>query len=66
MWLFLLKGLKELLSKLNITSIKLTIFKLEEISILIPSDLNALIISFYSLDVLGPLLFDMNMNSSSL
>ena len=62
MWLFLLKGLKEL----NVAFKKLTIFKLEEISILNPSDLNALIIFFCSLDVLRPLQFGMKINPSSL
>ena len=48
MWLFLLDSLKELISKLDVTSKKLTIFELEEISILNSSNLNALIIFFCS------------------
>ena len=44
MWLFLLKGLNKLLSKLNVTSKIFTIFKLEYISIFNPIDLKALII----------------------
>ena len=58
MSLFLLNGLKELF-KSKVTFKKLTIFKLEAISILNPRIVNALIFFFCSLDVLVPLLFVM-------
>ena len=59
MLLFLLKGLKELLLNSKVTSKKLTIFKLEEISVLNPKILNTQMIFFCRLDVLRPLLFGM-------
>ena len=51
--LFLLKGLKMPLSKLSVTSRKTTLFKVEAIWIRRPSNLNALIIFFRILEVLG-------------
>ena len=57
--LYLLSGFEGVIIKIKVTSKKLTIFKLEEIPILNPRILNALIIFFYRLDILGPLLFDM-------
>ena len=51
-WL-LLKGLNVPLFKLSVTSRKSTVFKFKAISIRRPSNLNALIILFCILEVLG-------------
>ena len=56
-----LSGLKVLLFKSNVTSRKLTIFKFKAISIVSPSNLNALIMFLLILEVLGPFLPGMKM-----